>query len=529
MQDRAFGSLGKGLRVRTADPIELHRQEGRLAVRIAHARDLAAATQWLKAGQSVLIECSKLLTPYICDALQADNPDLPGIEWLEVNYNRGPQPERGIRYELLRAAGSQFVEARTKPQSVLVLPHMDLIVRAVDGACELTDLVFWLSESSRSTKLAFWDPAFPLPKGLEIFFPNRLRLDTFDREVFWELVQEAEARLVSPVNAFTVSTQSQLYQHLAGTNVVDLRRILRAAMQEGFVANPSDPREVYQFIREQTGASSSVPDGVVRGYTELRKRLEREVVFPVEYRLRASKEELPLADALVPKGVLLYGKPGTGKTEWAKWLAARLNTPLFTVHGPELKNKLVGETEAAIRRIFAQARRAAPSLILMDEIDSLIPKRTDGASNFESSVVAQLLSEMDGMRKEESVIVVGTTNREDTIDAAFRRPGRFSAIIEVGNPTVADQREILTFFAGPEQMNLDLDGSAIEQLLEALKKQPQSVSGDHLRAICRHLLLDKLHGKYSRDKLHSPEVLTAAVAAILGKQVDRGPDFGASE
>ena len=333
---------------------------------------------------------------------------------------------------------------------------------------ELNDILYWLLELPNVSKVVFWDPVIPIPKVVESCFPNRVRLLGFDRGILWRLLSHREAKKFSDdYTEFTVSAQSTLYQYMSGCNVVEFRRVMRG-LELSLPDHEPTTSGVYDYIRQQTGLAHMVSGGEVAGYTALREKLKRVVIFPTGLRRNARDEmELRRADALMPRGIILYGPPGTGKTEWAKWLAARLAAPLFIIHGPELKNKYVGETEAAIRRVFAQARRAAPSIILIDEIDAMTPSRSGNDSNFEASMVAQLLTEIDGLRREESVIVVGTTNRLDSVDAAFLRPGRFHRPIEVGYPADEDRRAILRHYS--DAFGLELTDASIAYLVGETK------------------------------------------------------------
>jgi transitional endoplasmic reticulum ATPase len=144
-----------------------------------------------------------------------------------------------------------------------------------------------------------------------------------------------------------------------------------------------------------------------------------------------------------PKGVLLYGPPGTGKTLIAKAVANESGAHFISIAGPEIISKYYGESEQKLREIFEEAEENAPSIIFIDELDSIAPKREDVNGEVERRVVAQLLTILDGITERGQVIVIGATNRPDAIDPALRRPGRFDREIEIGVPSDADRMEIL--------------------------------------------------------------------------------------
>jgi len=179
--------------------------------------------------------------------------------------------------------------------------------------------------------------------------------------------------------------------------------------------------------------------------------------------------ELPLSEPELfarvgvdpPRGVLLHGPPGTGKTLIARAVANEVDAAFFTVSGPEIVSKYKGESEERLREVFREAREAAPSVVFFDEIDSIAAER-DGESDAENRVVAQLLSLMDGLDDRGDVVVVGATNRLETLDPALRRGGRFDREIEIGAPNEAGRREILAVHTRgvPLADGVDLDAVA---------------------------------------------------------------------
>ena len=160
-----------------------------------------------------------------------------------------------------------------------------------------------------------------------------------------------------------------------------------------------------------------------------------------------------------PKGVLLYGPPGTGKTLLAKAVAGETNAHFISLSGPEIMSKYYGESEEKLREIFTQAEENSPSIIFIDEIDSIAPKRDEVSGDVEKRIVSQLLTLMDGMKSRGKVVVIAATNRPDSIDPALRRPGRFDREIEIGIPDDKERFEILSIHTRgmPIDKNVDLE------------------------------------------------------------------------
>ncbi len=158
-----------------------------------------------------------------------------------------------------------------------------------------------------------------------------------------------------------------------------------------------------------------------------------------------------------PKGVLLHGPPGTGKTLMAKAVASETNANFFNISGPEIMSKYYGESEGRLREIFEEAEENQPSIIFVDELDSIAPKRDEVSGETERRIVAQLLSLMDGLEARGKVIVIGATNRAHALDPALRRPGRFDREIEIGMPDRDGRKEVLEIHTRGMPLADDID------------------------------------------------------------------------
>ncbi|WP_297505046.1 CDC48 family AAA ATPase, partial [Thermococcus sp.] len=172
-----------------------------------------------------------------------------------------------------------------------------------------------------------------------------------------------------------------------------------------------------------------------------------------------------------PKGVLLYGPPGTGKTLLAKAVANEANAHFIAINGPEIMSKFYGESEERLREIFKDAEENAPSIIFIDEIDAIAPKREEVVGEVEKRVVSQLLTLMDGLKGRGKVIVIAATNRPDALDPALRRPGRFDREIEVGVPDKKGRKEILQIHTRGMPLEPDYDKATVLKVLKELMKR----------------------------------------------------------
>ncbi|MBD3388594.1 MAG: CDC48 family AAA ATPase [Candidatus Altiarchaeales archaeon] len=200
-----------------------------------------------------------------------------------------------------------------------------------------------------------------------------------------------------------------------------------------------------------------------------------------------------------PKGVLLYGPPGTGKTLLAKAVASESNANFMHLNGPEIMDKFYGESERKLRDIFEEAQQNAPSIIFIDEIDSIAPKRDETKGEVERRVVAQLLALMDGLASRGNVIVVAATNRPDSLDPALRRPGRFDREIEIGVPDVNGRKEILQIHTRGMPLDDDVD-------LEKIGRITHGFVGADIEAIAREAAMHALKRNLPRIDLESDSI-----------------------
>lgn len=249
--------------------------------------------------------------------------------------------------------------------------------------------------------------------------------------------------------------------------ILEKLQVTRADLKDALkVVRPSALREVLVEIPNVTWTD-------IGGLEVVKQELMEAVEWPLKH-----PDAFKRLGVKPPKGILLYGAPGTGKTLMAKAVAHESEANFISIKGPELLSKWVGESEKAVREIFKKARQTAPTIIFFDEIDSLVPRRGSSSdSNVTERVVNQLLTEIDGLEDLHDIIIIGATNRPDMVDTALLRPGRFDRIILTPVPDKKARLEILKVHTkGMPLKEVDLD---------YLAEQSEGFVGADLEALCR--------------------------------------------
>lgn len=213
-----------------------------------------------------------------------------------------------------------------------------------------------------------------------------------------------------------------------------------------------------------------------------------------------------------PKGILMYGPPGTGKTLMARAVANETGAFFFLINGPEIMSKMAGESESNLRKAFEEAEKNAPSIIFLDEIDSIAPKRDKTNGEVERRVVSQLLTLMDGMKARSNVVVIAATNRPNSIDPALRRFGRFDREVDIGIPDATGRLEVLRIHTKNMRLADDVD-------LEKIAAETHGYVGADIASLCSEAAMQQIREKMELIDLEE-ETIDAEVLDSLGVTMD---------
>ncbi len=447
----------------------------------------------LKEGISVVIKCEKQIIPYLQSIIKRKLAT-EGISIAIIDGNTNddlPRIQATVQ-------GIRNLLHNIEKNKVFFLPYLDIITSMSKGSLssESKEIMTIIHENPFLSLLTFEDPDFSLPDLIMQAFPAKTEMIGIRRSKLSSIISSSEARKF----AYEQINLMDLYKYVSGLNPARFKEIMTIFSKKSDY-NPSYPEtllEYYKELREYTlKADTDLSDtnlkNDIAGYEKVKKQIKENILDLLDKSLHTDDEKkIKQIESLIPKGMIFYGPPGTGKTLFAKGIAEALNASIHIVNGPELKSKWVGEGEENIRKLFAKARSTAPSVIVFDEFDSIASKRniesnssSDSASH---SMVNQLLTELDGFRKEELIFVIGTTNFPESLDPAFLRPGRFEYKIEIPYPEWEDRKAIIELYN--QKMDINLDEKTIEMLTgwtSRLTETGTYYTGDHINSLMRSI------------------------------------------
>ncbi|MGQ9478880.1 MAG: CDC48 family AAA ATPase [Thermoproteota archaeon] len=332
-----------------------------------------------------------------------------------------------------------------------------------------------------------------------VFAPMGVRVSNVDED-FLEYVRDK--LLETPLTEGDIVAVPVFGGQALGLTVVRVK-------PRGFVKVTPDTR--IQMVSEEAAEKYAIPKVTYEDIGGLHEEIQR-IREMVELPLR-HPELFQRLGIEPPKGVLLHGPPGTGKTLLAKAVANESDATFLSINGPEIMSKFYGESEERLRRVFQEAQEKAPSIIFIDEIDAIAPKREEVGGEVERRVVAQLLALMDGLKSRGDVIVIGATNVPNMIDPALRRPGRFDREIEIGVPDKQGRLEILQIHTRSMPLDKDVD-------LKKLAEITHSYTGADLAALCREAAMKALRRYLPEIKLEEK-----IPPSFLEKMIVKEEDF----
>jgi len=389
-----------------------------------------------------------------------------------------------------------------------------------------------LVSPGRKTTVLSW-PAKEVDSGRELIRIDGLirnRLDVGINDLIEiRVVESKEAKSITfaPIEPLRImGAEEFLAEYLNGTlmtkgDTIPINVMGRRVDLVVIATNPSGPviinnsteivvseesSKAEQISKEGGNASITYEDigGLGDAVTRVREMIELPLRHPELFK-RLGVE--------APKGVLLHGPPGTGKTLLAKAIANETNSNFYTIGGPEIMSKYHGESEERLRGVFQQAEKNAPSIIFIDEIDSIAPKREDVTGETERRIVAQLLSLMDGMTSRGKVVVIAATNRVNAIDPALRRPGRFDREIEIGVPNRDGRLEVLQIHTRGMPIDRDVN-------LEKLADISHGFVGADLQALAKEAAMRALRRVLPDINLSSEGIPVETLRKIIVRMQD---------
>ncbi len=373
-------------------------------------------------------------------------------------------------------------------------------------------------------KLATWSEAkhvtlAPVTQGMQIFAPGDVLTKVFNGRPLTrgDVISTTSVRK-PPTDSLGRETMfEEIFRGFLGAQAFGLGEIkLRVvSTSPGGIVKITEGTDIELLPQAVETPERSVPSVVYEDVGGLKP-----VITKVREMIELPLKHPELFDRLgidPPKGVLLHGPPGTGKTMLAKAVANESDAYFISINGPEIMSKYYGESEKALRDLFEEAEKNTPAIIFLDELDSIAPKRGDVTGEVERRVVAQLLSLMDGLKERKNVIVIGSTNRPEALDMALRRPGRFDREIELGVPDTDGRMEIFQIHTRGMPLHEDV-------VLEDYAKRTYGFVGADISAVSREAAMNALRRILPEIDLEE----TTIPKEILDRLIVQKDDFEAA-
>jgi transitional endoplasmic reticulum ATPase len=413
-----------------------------------------------------------------------------------------------------RSTAALVVNAYSADQAMDIV-RMDGLIRSNAGTSigQYIDIKRAVWTEAKHVTLA------PVTQGMQIFAPGDVLTKVFQgRPVTKGDVISTTSVRKPPTDSFGRETMfEEIFRGFLGAQAFGLGEIkLRVvSTSPGGIVKIAEGTEIELLPQAIEVPERPVPSvvyedigGIKPAITKVREMIELPLMHP------------ELFDRLgidPPKGVLLHGPPGTGKTMLAKAVANESDAYFISINGPEIMSKYYGESEKALRDLFEEAEKNAPAIIFLDELDSIAPKRGEVTGEVERRVVAQLLSLMDGLKERKNVIVIGSTNRPEALDMALRRPGRFDREIELGVPDFEGRHEIFQIHTRGMPLADDVN-------IDEFAELTYGFVGADIAAVTREAAMNSLRRILSEINLDEPTI----PREILDKLIVHKEDFEAA-
>lgn len=516
------------------------------AVRTAYFHELNAIADYLRHGLSVLVACDKMLTEFIYEYVcsQAGKKVV-----LDTAAAPAEKSKMGAQLDQAVQGGQNNPLAHLpalihnlRLDEVLVLRSLDML----DNPPTIELLYQRTGKGEKPQLLGFLDPSLEAKKVLTDRFAVHISLMGLPRHV----ALDGRNAVYTVTHLITAEERKRfgkydaegLYKNVSGLNAIQFRNAMQYVGAK--VAPGTDPAEIYRVIRQFKTSSNSeieIPDTTfenIGGYEHVKQQLQR-IIHLIAGPITGMNEKQ--RKQLIPRGFIFHGPPGTGKTLFAKAIANEMNAIIQIVSGPEIMDKYVGQSEDNLRRIFATARRNAPAVIFFDEFDSIASQRStysDGGARVNNAVVAQLLTELDGFRQDQTILVIGTTNRIDIIDEALLRPSRLRPI-EIGLPDIVARKHVARIHAEDFGVDRLLQGT-YALISQHLQTWETSAEHEAMRSMPQ-TFLDKLfeqyqpyHARHEREKkdaafLRELQDFFSFVRDLSGQKENQAPDKTAAQ